>query len=102
MKSFGYQKIKELDSSFYNYLKSATENMFEYENLLIGLQDLNKNHKTKRIVFINSTCSKKGFVCINCENHEINNILKSLEEILKLHNFRLESSKQIIKEIKNT
>ena len=35
MKSFGYQKIKELDSSFYNYLKSATENMFEYENLLI-------------------------------------------------------------------
>lgn len=100
MKSFGFKKIKELDPSFVNYLKSTNTFILESENLLIGLQDLNKNFKSKRIIFLNSKCSDKGYVCINCENEEFENILSTLDNILKLHEFRINHSKNFFKKVK--
>jgi len=101
MSTFSLKKIKELDPSFVNYLRDTTNSMLEYNDLLLGLQDLNKNHNDKRIVFINSKCSDKGYVCVNCKNDEFDTILEELESIIKLHEFRIQSSKDIIKKYRS-
>ena len=97
MSNFSFNKIKQLDKNFYNFLKSYVEDVLHYENLLIGLQDLNKNHNQKRIVFITSECSDKGYICINCKDEEFENLLKSIEDIIKLNQFRISQSKEMIK-----
>ena len=74
--------------------------MLDYENLLIGLNDLNTNHKNKRIVFVNSKCSDKGYVCVNCENDEFDKIMQNVDSIINLHNFRLKESKNLINSYK--
>lgn len=96
MSTFSLKKIKELDPSFVSYLRDTTNTLLEYDNLLLGLQDLNKNHKAKRIVFVNSKCSDKGYVCVNCKNDEFDKILEQLESIIKLHEFRVNASKDMI------
>tara|TARA_B100001093_G_scaffold84135_1_gene75662 strand:- start:275 stop:502 length:228 start_codon:yes stop_codon:yes gene_type:complete len=74
--------------------------MIDYDNLLIGLRDLNKNHKSKRVVFVNSKCSDKGYVCLNCKDDEFENILKKVEDTIKLHEYRMRESKKILSEFK--
>jgi|TARA_Y100000992_G_scaffold269932_1_gene209966 hypothetical protein len=101
MSSFSLKKIFELDPIFYNYLRDLTNTMLEYENILVGLQDLNNNYHHKRIVFINSKCSDKGYVCINCENNEFDEILNQLELIIKLHINRMNINKMNMNEYMN-
>ena len=100
MSSFSFKKIKELDPSFYKFLRDSTQYMLDYDDLLVGLKDLNKSHKSKRIVFINSNCSNKGYVCLNCKDNEFENILKKVEDMITLHNYRINESKKIMSEFK--
>lgn len=100
MNSFSINKVKEVDQDFYNFLRDSTEYMLNYNNLLIGLKDLNENHKSKRVVFINSKCSNKGFVCVNCKDNEFDNILKKIEDTIDLHQYRMSESKKILSEFK--
>lgn len=101
MNTFSLKKIFELEPSFYNYIKDITQDMLEYENILVGLQDLNKNYNHKRIVFINSKCSDKGYVCINCHDNEFDKILNQIKSIMELHIFRMNASKHMIKSYYN-
>ena len=81
-------------------MRDSTQFMIDYDNLLIGLKDLNKNHKSKRVVFVNSKCSNKGYVCLNCKDNEFENILKKVEDTIKLHEYRMRESKKILSEFK--
>jgi hypothetical protein len=100
MNSFSIDKVKEVDADFYKFLRDSTEYMLNYNNLLVGLKDLNQNHKSKRVVFINSKCSNKGFVCVNCKNNEFEKILKTIENTIDLHQYRMKESKKILAEFK--
>lgn len=100
MNSFSIDKVKEVDQDFYKFLRDSTEYMLNYNNLLVGLKDLNQNHKSKRVVFINSKCSNKGFVCVNCKNDEFDKILKTIENTIDLHQYRMKESKKILAEFK--
>ena len=95
MNSFSIDKVKEVDADFYKFLRDSTEYMLNYNNLLVGLKDLNQNHKSKRVVFINSKCSNKGFVCVNCKNDEFDKILKLLR--IQLAIIEYEESKKILR-----
>jgi len=85
MPSFKLSHVSPLDSSFHQYLINAGDFMQDHDSLLLGLQQLNSSHQP-RIVFINSKCSKKGFLCINCKDDEYSDILSNLEQIIQLHN----------------
>ena len=100
MSNFSINKVKQVDSDFYKFLRDSTQYMIEYDNLLIGLRDLNENYKSKRVVFINSKCSDKGYVCLNCKDDEFENILKKIEDTIKLHEYRMKESKKILSEFK--
>lgn len=101
MSNFSINKVKQFDSNFFKYLRDSTQYMIDYDNLLIGLNDLNKNHKSKRVVFVNSKCSDKGYVCLNCEDDEFENLLKKVEDTINLHEYRMKESKKILSEFKN-
>ena len=101
MSNFSINKVKQFDSNFFKYLRDSTQYMIDYDNLLIGLNDLNKNHKSKRVVFVNSKCSDKGYVCLNCEDDEFENLLKKIEDTINLHEYRMKESKKILSEFKN-
>lgn len=100
MNSFSIDKVKEVDKDFYKFLRDSTEYMLNYNNLLMGLKDLNKNHNSKRVVFIDSKCSNKGYVCVNCKDDEFENILKTIENTISLHQYRMKESKKIISDFK--
>jgi len=61
---------------------------------------LNSNHNSKRVVFINSKCSDKGYVCLNCKDDEFENILTKIEDTINLHEYRMRESKKILDEFK--
>ena len=100
MSNFSINKVKQVDRDFFKFLRDSTQFMIDYDNLLIGLRDLNKNHKSKRVVFVNSKCSDKGYVCLNCKDDEFENILKKVEDTIKLHEYRMRESKKILSEFK--
>jgi len=100
MSNFSINKVKQVDKDFFKFLRDSTQFMIDYDNLLIGLRDLNKNHKSKRVVFVNSKCSDKGYVCLNCKDDEFENILKKVEDTIKLHEYRMRESKKILSEFK--
>ena len=100
MSNFSINKVKQVDRDFFKFLRDSTQFMIDYDNLLIGLRDLNKNHKSKRVVFVNSKCSDKGYVCLNCKDDEFENILKKVEDTIKLHEYRMSESKKILSEFK--
>ena len=45
MSNFSINKVKQVDQDFFKFLRDSTQFMIDYDNLLIGLRDLNKNHK---------------------------------------------------------
>ena len=100
MNSFSINKVKEVDKDFFKFLRDSTQYMIDYDNLLIGLRDLNSNHNSKRVVFINSKCSDKGYVCLNCKDDEFENILKKIEDTIDLHQYRMNESKKILSEFR--
>ena len=100
MTNFSFKKIKTMEPNFFKFLRDSTQYMLDYDNLLIGLKDLNDNHQSKRIVFLNSKCSDKGYVCINCKDDEFESILDKINSIIKLHSFRMDNSKKILSEFK--
>jgi len=101
MPTFGLNKIKELEPMFMSYLNGGADSIMEYDNILSGLQDLNANHKHKPVVFINSKCSGKKYVCINCGNDEFDHSLQKLIDIFNLYNYRIQNSRNIIREYGN-
>ena len=84
MSSFNLNHVKPLDDSFFQYLKDVGDYLKEHDSLLHALQDLNTNDNSK-IVFINSKCANRGYLCINCKEEEYEGILNNLEEIINLH-----------------
>ena len=101
MSNFSINKVKQVDPNFFKFLRDSTQFMVDYDNLLIGLRDLNKNHKSKRVVFVNSKCSNKGYICLNCNDDEFEKILNKVEETINLHEYRMKESKKILSEFKN-
>tara|TARA_B100000073_G_C23511599_1_gene484071 strand:- start:326 stop:631 length:306 start_codon:yes stop_codon:yes gene_type:complete len=101
MSNFSINKVKQVDPNFFKFLRDSTQFMVDYDNLLIGLRDLNKNHKSKRVVFVNSKCSNKGYICLNCNDDEFERILNKVEETINLHEYRMKESKKILSEFKN-
>tara|TARA_X000000368_G_scaffold390046_1_gene352980 strand:+ start:600 stop:905 length:306 start_codon:yes stop_codon:yes gene_type:complete len=101
MSNFSINKVKQVDANFFKFLRDSTQFMLDYDNLLIGLKDLNKNHNTRRVVFVNSKCSDKGYVCLNCKDTEFEKILKTVEDTINLHEYRMKESKKILSEFKN-
>ena len=101
MSNFSINKVKQVDANFFKFLRDSTQFMVDYDNLLIGLRDLNKNHKSKRVVFVNSKCSNKGYICLNCNDDEFERILNKVEETINLHEYRMKESKKILSEFKN-
>ena len=101
MSNFSIYKVKQVDPNFFKFLRDSTQFMVDYDNLLIGLRDLNKNHKSKRVVFVNSKCSNKGYICLNCNDDEFERILNKVEETINLHEYRMKESKKILSEFKN-
>ena len=101
MSNFSINKVKQVDANFFKFLRDSTQFMLDYDNLLIGLKDLNKNHNSKRVVFVNSKCSNKGYICLNCNDDEFERILNKVEETINLHEYRMKESKKILSEFKN-
>ena len=101
MSNFSINKVKQVDPNFFKFLRDSTQFMVDYDNLLIGLRYLNKNHKSKRVVFVNSKCSNKGYICLNCNDDEFERILNKVEETINLHEYRMKESKKILSEFKN-
>ena len=87
MSYFNLDHVSVLDDSFYKYLISASDFLQTHNSLLEGLQQVNNKH-SPRVVFINSKCADKGFLCINCEEKEYEKTLSQLNEIIKLHNLK--------------
>ena len=100
MTKFSINKVKQINPDFFKFLRDSTQYMIDYDNLLIGLKDLNSNHNSKRVVFINSKCSDKGYVCLNCKDDEFENILTKIEDTINLHEYRMRESKKILDEFK--
>ena len=100
MSSFNLHHVSVLDNSFHKYLISAGEFLQTHNSLLEGLQHANNNKHSPRVVFINSKCADKGFLCVNCEEKEYENILSQLNEIMKIHNFKQLQIKDIFSNFK--
>lgn len=97
MSFFKFKNTFELDESFYNYLLSSGQFLLKYQDLNHAINDLNENPENfPKIVFISSECSKKGFVCINCNNNRFEKISSDIKNIIELHNFKNENIKKIL------
>ena len=97
MSFFKFKNTFELDESFHKYLQSIDKYLFKYENLMDAINYLNENPENfPKIVFISSNCSKKGFVCINCNNNRFEKISSDIKNIIELHNFKNENTKKIL------
>lgn len=88
MSYFNLDHASVLDDSFYKYLMTTSEFLQTHNSLLEGLQQVNNNKHSPRVVFINSKCADKGFLCINCEEKQYEETLSQLNEIIKLHNLK--------------
>lgn len=100
MSNFNLDHVSILDESFYKYLLTAGNFLQTHNSLLEGLQHVNHNKDSSRVVFINSKCADKGFLCINCEEKEYENILTQLNEIIKLHNLKQHQIKDVFSNFK--
>lgn len=100
MSYFNLNHASVLDNSFYKYLISAGDFLQTHNSLLEGLQHVNNNKNSPRVVFINSKCADKGFLCINCEEKEYDEILSQLNEIIKLHNLKQIQIKDVFSKFK--
>ena len=100
MSSFNLHHVSVLDNSFHKYLISTGDFLQTHNSLLEGLQNANNNKYSPRVVFINSKCADKGFLCVNCEEKEYENILSQLNEIMKIHNLKQSQIKGIFSNFK--
>ena len=95
-----FGKVFHDELCFYKYLLSAGDFLQTHNSLLEGLQHANYNKDSPRVVFINSKCADKGFLCINCEEKEYENTLTQLNEIIKLHNLKQHQIKDVFSNFK--
>ena len=100
MSYFNLDHASVLDDSFYKYLITTSEFLQTHNSLLEGLQQVNNNKHSPRVVFINSKCADKGFLCINCEGKEYEKTLSQLNEIIKLHNLKQLQVKDVFSNFK--
>lgn len=100
MSYFNLDHASVLDDSFYKYLMTTSEFLQTHNSLLEGLQQVNNNKHSPRVVFINSKCADKGFLCINCEEKEYEETLSQLNEIIKLHNLKQLQVKDVFSNFK--
>ncbi len=100
MNHFSLNHTTVLDDTFYKYLLKAKAFLRDYDSLLDGIQDLNLNNEKSRVVFINSKCAKKGYLCINCDDDKYDFIRNNLNEIIELHNNKKKYISEIFSDMK--